>query len=121
MGMYNEVFDTCPKCGNRTGYLQVYQIVLGFGGFDISDLSGLKSRFDSGDLSAKDLTRLADALEDEVFYCSDRSGEARDDCHSSWRPDPAKIMAIRMLPKVGQGDTEARAIQLLKDAGIIQS
>ena len=27
MGMYNEVFKTCPHCNGR-GYMQIYQIVL---------------------------------------------------------------------------------------------
>lgn len=37
MGMYNEVFYNCPKCGG-TGYMQIGQIVLGFEGFDRQDL-----------------------------------------------------------------------------------
>lgn len=119
MGMYNEVFDTCPRCNRRSGYVQIYQIVLGFGEFDLSDLAYLKQRYDRGELSAKDLHDLADALEDEVFYCKNRHGEDHDCCHS-WRLDPAKLEAIRMLPTVNVGDTKARALELLREAGILE-
>jgi hypothetical protein len=40
MGMYNEVFKQCPNCkkrGREGGYLQITQIVLGFGEFDLDD------------------------------------------------------------------------------------
>lgn len=33
MGMFNEVWKTCPKCRSERGYAQISQIVLGFGGF----------------------------------------------------------------------------------------
>lgn len=36
MGMYNEVYKKCPSCGKR-GILQISQIVLGFGCFDLDD------------------------------------------------------------------------------------
>lgn len=121
MGMYNEVFDECPQCGKRSGYLQISQLVLGFGEFDIADLAYLKKRYDRGDLTADDLQRLAAAIEGEVFCCrADRLGEDRaSECHHSWRPDPAKIAAIRLLPRLEQGDTAQRAVQLLREAGLL--
>lgn len=121
MGMYNEVFDTCPNCGKHSGYMQISQIVLGFGEFNLADLAGLKRRYDEGDLSEKDLARLADALSDATFQCRDESVENEDDrtCYHSWRPDPAKILAVRMLARVNYGDTRARALQLLDEAGIL--
>lgn len=121
MGMYNEVFDTCPQCGKHTGYMQIGQIVLGFGEFDIANLAELKRRFDRCDLSAQNLNNLADVLEkdgDNGFRCRDDDADDHD-CYASWRADPAKILAIRMLAHVSVGDTRERALRLLEDAGIL--
>lgn len=38
--MFNEVFKRCPKCAGR-GYMQIHQIVLEFGNFDLDDLTTL--------------------------------------------------------------------------------
>jgi hypothetical protein len=115
MGMYNEVFDTCPSCGKHSGYLQIAQVVLGFGNFDLSDLSTLHRRYQAGDLSKEDLDRLASCLEDETFYCS----ESDNPCNHAWRVDPAKVLAIRLMTEVANDtDIRARALQLLTEAGI---
>ena len=47
MSMFNEVFDDCPNCGKHSGYLQIDQLVLGFGEFDLADLGQLKARIAS--------------------------------------------------------------------------
>lgn len=120
MGMYNEVFDACPACGRHAGYLQISQVVLGFGNFDLTDLAELKRRFDSGDLSSSDIDRLAQSLEDDdaLFRCGGQSEDQRG-CGNRWRPDPSTILAIRMLKSVSQGATRERALRLLAEAGII--
>ncbi len=41
MGMYNEVYCTCPKC-NGVGYMQISQIVPGFGEFSLPDGHNLR-------------------------------------------------------------------------------
>jgi hypothetical protein len=39
MGMYNEVYKSCPECGARCE-VQISQVVLGFGEFDLDDPHG---------------------------------------------------------------------------------
>jgi hypothetical protein len=122
--MYNEVFDDCPHCGKHTGYLQIHQIVLGFGEFDLADLAYLKNRYDTGNLTAANIQDLAAALteSDATFYCRQSEGwnpyASSPDC-ANWRADPAKVLAVQMLTSVDEGDTRERALRLLHDAGII--
>ena len=122
MGMFNEVFDNCPDCGRHTGYLQIRQIVLGFGNFDLADLAWLKVRHDRGDFSTSELNQLADELEDtdSIFRCRTDDDSAHH-CHKSWRADPAKILAIRMLTQIDVDDTRERALRMLEEAGILKS
>ena len=67
MGMYNEVFCTCPKCGG-SGYMQIHQIVLGFGEFHLNDPNTLK------ELTISQLHELKEAIMDDKFWCEN------DDC-----------------------------------------
>ena len=62
MGMYNEVFCECPKCGGF-GYLQVPQFVLGFGGFYLDRPETML------ELSYEDLLKLKSILGKERFEC----------------------------------------------------
>ena len=62
MGMYNEVFKTCPKCGHK-GYMQIMQIVLGFGGFDLDNFDTLD------ELTEEQLYMLHDEVRDHWFKC----------------------------------------------------
>ena len=39
--MYNEVVCRCPNCGGR-GYMQISQLVLGFGEFDLENYDTLR-------------------------------------------------------------------------------
>lgn len=72
MGMYNEVFANCPECSGQ-GYLQIGQIVLGFGGFNISNPEGLAEQLDEDDLRT-----LHERVKDETFVCQD--------CHHGFNP-----------------------------------
>lgn len=65
MGMYNEVFKKCPNCGG-CGYLQIHQIVLGFGGFNLDSLESIAE-----ELSVDEIKELKDAVENEWFICRD--------------------------------------------------
>jgi hypothetical protein len=114
MGMYNEIYDECRKC-SHSGSMQISQIVLGFGDFRIYDLADLKARYDDGTLNASQLDRLAAELADEsnVFRCNN------DACNHTWRADPARILAIQMLPHVSKQMRVSRALQMLRDAGIL--
>lgn len=64
MGMYNEVSKACPKCG-CINEIQIRQITLGFGDFDLDTGRNLK------DLTVKELEDLIEELEKEktVWYC----------------------------------------------------
>jgi len=64
MGMYNEVFKKCPRCGGK-GYMQVHQIVLGFGEFDLDRPETMEK------LSVADLHELHAAVSNrnEHFSC----------------------------------------------------
>jgi hypothetical protein len=82
MGMYNEVFKKCPNCKRGVGYLQIHQIVLGFGGFDLDD----------PDLTLDELKELRDTVYGETFYCKSKAyniwgDESKDDeiCGLSFR------------------------------------
>lgn len=64
MGMYNEVFKSCPKCG-KTCETQIPQVVLGFGGFNLDNpnCSGLK------ELTVRQKRELAEYVGDSTFHC----------------------------------------------------
>jgi len=62
MGMYNEVFCRCPKCGGR-GYMQISQLVLGFGGFDLENYDTLR------DLDIDDIMELKARIMCKDFVC----------------------------------------------------
>lgn len=66
MGMFNEVFKKCPVCGGR-GYMQIHEIVLGFGGFDLDDPRTL------GKLTIPQLYELHGAVDrpNQHFLCDD--------------------------------------------------
>lgn len=63
MGMYNEVFKKCPHCKDGVGYVQIGQIVLGFGGFDLDRPDSLD------ELTVDQLKDLKEVLKNEYFNC----------------------------------------------------
>ncbi len=69
MGMYNEVFATCPKCGFR-GYMHVSQIIPGDGGFCIDDPASLAEK-----LTDAQLLELHKEVMDDDFVCDGTSGD----------------------------------------------
>jgi len=72
MGMYNEVFKKCPHCGKK-GYMQISQVVLGFGGFDLDDPTTLS------ELNLEELKMLQERVYDDYFSCKSES------CGNSFR------------------------------------
>lgn len=93
MGMYNEVFKRCPECGKR-GYLQIHQIVLGFGGFNMDDPETLK------ELSPSQLEELHEAIEGETFVCAGQGMNDEIGCSHCWVPYPKKEEAFGSADKV---------------------
>lgn len=73
MGMYNEVWKKCPHCDSGRGYMQISQVVLGFGGFYLDDPRTLE------DLSLEELKRLREQVYDDYFVCGNK------DCGRSFR------------------------------------
>jgi len=71
MGMYNEVFCRCPKCGGR-GYMQISQLVFGFGEFDLDNYHTLE------DLDNDQLLELRAMVLNKDFVC--------DDCENVFNP-----------------------------------
>ena len=63
MGMYNEVYKSCPKCRDLCE-IQIRQIVLGFGSFNLDNIESL-----ADELTEEQLLQLRDAVKDERFYC----------------------------------------------------
>ncbi len=49
MGMYNEVYKTCPTCGGK-GIMQITQIVLGFGCFDLDNPESITSKLNENEV-----------------------------------------------------------------------
>lgn len=68
MGMYNEVYKNCPECERRCE-IQIGQIVLGFGCFDLDNPRDLASRLD-----AEQLVDLKEMVASKTFYCSSDDG-----------------------------------------------
>lgn len=86
MGMYNEVYKKCPHCKKGVGYLQIHQIVLGFGGFDLDSPATLVG------LNLDELRELRNTLEGETFWCrapgygyGDYDNDDPDVCQGSFR------------------------------------
>lgn len=75
--MYNEVFKKCPHCSNGAGYMQISQIVLGFGGFDLDRPETLS------ELDLEELKMLRESVFDDYFVCQSEA------CRLSFRLLPA--------------------------------
>lgn len=96
MGMYNEVFKTCPHCNGR-GYLQIHQIVLGFGGFHLDNPHDIADR-----LSLDQVKELRDAVKDEWFVC--------EDCTTSFKlnegsDNDEKMKILNSINEISEEDT----------------
>jgi hypothetical protein len=61
--MFNEVYKSCPRCGTQCD-IQIPQIVLGFGCFDLESLNNIS------ELSKKDLYLLKKYIQNKTFYCN---------------------------------------------------
>lgn len=64
MGMYNEVKAPCPNC-NISCEMQIPQVVLGFGNFDLSNPGTTK------ELTIKEKNELADYVNNREFQCEE--------------------------------------------------
>ena len=64
MGMYNEVYANCPEC-NRKCMIQIPQIVLGFGEFDLDNLQTFWS------LTDDKIEQIRDCIKKEFFFCKE--------------------------------------------------
>jgi sarcosine oxidase delta subunit len=64
MGMFNRVYARCPECGKR-GEMQIHQIVLGFGDFNIDHPEDLARALDEDKL-----VELHAAILGEDFVCT---------------------------------------------------
>ena len=88
MGMYNEVFKKCPNCSSGIGYMQIHQIVMGFGGFNLDDPGTMS------DLSLSQLKDLKETVYDEPFSCGGGLRQERIDeenmCGMSFRINDPK-------------------------------
>jgi len=62
MSMYNEVYRKCPEC-NTNCEIQISQIVLGFGEFNLDNPMSLIH------LTVKELKMLKECVKDKKFYC----------------------------------------------------
>lgn len=63
MGMYNEVFKSCPHCKSGSGYMQIHQIVLGFGGFNLDNPESIARQ-----LNKDEIVELKEAVEREGWF-----------------------------------------------------
>lgn len=64
MGMYNEVFKKCPNEGcSGYGYMQIHQIVLGFGGFYLDRPESIAEELDKDQI-----IELKEAVEDRKWF-----------------------------------------------------
>jgi len=120
MGMYNEVFHRCPQCEAKGEYglgeTQISQVILGFGGFNLSSLSSLKGQLEDKTITPDQLKRIAEYSANEWFECQENK-------EHTFKPDPAVVLAASLLaqrfemedqPKEAE-DTVARAMALLHE------
>lgn len=63
MGMFNEVFKACPECGHLS-LMQISQIVLGFGGFNLENPESLAKELTEGEI-----IKLFENIGDNYFEC----------------------------------------------------
>ena len=69
MGMYNEVYKSCPDCGHRCE-IQIPQVVLGFGGFNLD----YPQDIEISNLMGYQKDQLMDYVNEMTFYCYGCSG-----------------------------------------------
>lgn len=67
MGMYNEVYKKCPICG-KSGTLQISQIVLGFGCFDLDNPQSIIEDFKEQGCSNQRIKELLNSLKERVEF-----------------------------------------------------
>jgi hypothetical protein len=77
MGMYNEVYKQCPQCGQQC-YMQISQVVLGFGNFNLDNPSSME------DLTHSQKQEFAEIMNDEEkkFWCNGGQDESGGCGHS---------------------------------------
>ena len=68
MGMYNEVFKSCPYCDGR-GYMQISQVIYGFGGFDLDAPETMV------ELNEEELFLLKKYIEEEQFFTCEKCNQ----------------------------------------------
>lgn len=92
MGMYNEVFKRCPieGCGGL-GYMQIHQIVLGFGGFHLDSPESVAEQLDF-----EQIQELKEAVESNKWFVCD-------ECHESFSicPEEDKQAKIDLVNSIG--------------------
>lgn len=91
--MYNEVFKRCPECGSR-GYMQIHQIVLGFGNFNLDDLSTLF------ELTSDELVELSEAVGENVFMCGGHPDDDGYGCGHRFRMPAVETAREQMIRKM---------------------
>ncbi len=106
MGLHNEVFKTCPECGDiEGGYLQVHQVLPGYALFVIDSDGSLNV------LSKEQKRELYEAIEGERFECCE--------CKHNWVPYPRALEVFgaheKIMDKVQDMDLEVIA-QMLSTA-----
>lgn len=97
MGMYNEVFKRCPKCGMR-GYLQISQIVDGFGNFNLDDPDSLF------ELTSDQLVELSKRVGEEVFVCGGQWDDSG--CGHRFRMPAVESARINLIWKLFDREVE---------------
>jgi len=81
--MYNEVWASCPKCGEKC-YIQISEVVLGFGNFDLNDLSTFDNSTDD------EVRQVKELVIEEDFVCNGKpkvyAGTKREGCYHRFNP-----------------------------------
>ena len=92
--MYNEVFKRCPKedC-NGLGYMQIHQIVLGFGGFYLDSPESIARELDK-----EQVIELKEAVERTGWFTCDECKETFN-INEDEKTDEDKIDIINSIGK----------------------
>jgi hypothetical protein len=120
MELYSEVFDVCPNCGKKTGYMRVLVAPSGLGEFDLSNMGSIRARFERGDLTRAQLDGLADALAAASMECERAPWSSNEGCGTKWAVAAEKALAIKAMGIPKPADKESTPLDRLRDAGILR-
>lgn len=120
MDLYSEVFDVCPRCGKKTGYMRVLIAPIGLGEFDLSTLGTIRKRFENGELTQAQLDELSNALASASMACERSPWSSNEGCGTVWTIAVEKVLAVKNIGATKPEATDSTPMDRLREAGILR-